>query len=199
MIVKKLLFLLLFPIVASSQCITVNSAFFTNPSNDGIHWSLNVNWTAQGVNHLKIYVKEGTDTVLNTCFQMNNPVQTTGTSTYDNIVAPGGLPSLSARFSRWTEGCGSGVKCDEDQVINPGGVLDIIFDNIYAKYVNSSTTEVRFRILSASKSKVMFFNLRMKNGAVKKCKIEFSNYVKSGDYYKVVLNHQTGNYTITKL
>ena len=44
--IKKLLFLLLFPIVASSQCITVNSAFFTNPSNDGVHWSLNVNWTA---------------------------------------------------------------------------------------------------------------------------------------------------------
>lgn len=199
MIVKKLLFLFLFPIVASSQCITVNSAFFTNPSGDGIHWSLNVNWTAQGVNHLKIYVKEGTDTVLNTCFQMNNPVQTTGTSIYDGIIAPGGLPSLSATFCRWTESCGSGVRCDENQFIPPGGVLDIVFDNISAKYINSSTTEVRFRILSVFNSKTMFLNLRMKNGKVKKCKIEFLNSVKSGEYYKVVLNHQTGNYTIIKL
>jgi len=198
-IMKKLLFLLLFPIVAKSQCITVNSAFFTNPSNDGIHWSLNVNWTSQGVNHLKVYVKQFDDTVLNTCFQMNHPLQTTGTSIYDNIIAPGGLPSLSAVFCRWTDACGSGVQCDENQYIAPGGVLDIVFDNVFAKYINSSTTEVRFRILSASNSKTMFLNLRMKNGKIKKCKIEFSNSVKSGDYYKVVLNHQTGNYTIIKL
>lgn len=196
---KKLLFLLLFPIVASSQCITVNSAFFTNPSGDGVHWSLNVNWTAQGVNHLKIYVKEGTDTVLNTCFQMNNPVQTTGTSIYDGIIAPGGLPSLSATFCRWTGACGSGVQCDADQYIQPGGVLDIVFDNLSARYINSSTTEIRFRILSASNTKTMFLNLRMQSGKIKKCKIEFLNSVKSGDYYKITLNHQTGNYTIIKL
>lgn len=199
MIVKKLLFLLLFPIVASSQCITVNSAFFTNPSGDGIHWSLNVNWTAQGVNHLKIYVKQFDDTVLNTCFQMNNSVQTTGTSIYDGIVAPLGLVSLSATFCRWTGACGSGVQCEADQYIPPGGVLDILFDNISAKYINPSTTDVRFRILSASNTKTMFLNLRMKNGMVKKYKIEFLNSVKSGEYYKIVLNHQTGNYTITKL
>jgi len=197
--INKLLFLLLFPVIASSQCITVNSAYFTNPSNDGVTWSLNVNWTAQGVNHLKIYVKEGTDTVLNTCFQLNNPVQTTGTSIYDGIIAPGGLPTLSATFCRWTGSCGSGVRCDENQYIQPGGVLDILFDNILAKHISSNTVEVNFKILSASNTKTLFLNLRMKDGRIKKCKIEFPNYVKSGEYWKVIINHQTGNYIITKL
>jgi hypothetical protein len=196
---KKLLFLLLFPIVASSQCITVNSAFFTNPSNDGVHWSLNLNWTAQGVNHLKIYVKENTDTVLNTCFQMSNNTQTTGTSVYDGIFAPGGLPTLSATFCRWTGSCGSGVQCAPNQVIDPGGVLDITFDNISAKYINGNTAEVRFRILSTSSSKTLYLNLRMKDGKIKKCKVDFPNYVKPGEYWKVLLNYQTGNYIITKL
>lgn len=197
--INKLLFLLLFPIVASSQCITVNSAFFTNPSNDGVHWSLNVNWTAQGVNHLKIYVKSIGDTVLNTCFQMNNPVQTTGTFVYDNIVAPGGLASLSATFCRWTGSCGSGVQCADNQVINPGGVLDIKFDNITAKYVDNTTTEVTFRILSTQNSKTMYLKLRMNSGVIKKCKIDFPEYVKSGQYWKVLLNHKTGEYKSIKL
>lgn len=199
MTVKKLLFLLLFPFTVKSQCITVNSAYFTNPSNDGIHWSLNVNWTAQGVNHLKIYVKQFNDTVLNTCFQMNNQFQTTGTSIYDGIFAPGGLPSLSATFCRWTGNCGSGVQCADNQIIDPGGVLDIKFDNLYARYISVTTTEIGFRILSSSGEKEMIFNLRMNNGKLKKYKIEFPNFVKSGEYYKVILDHKTGNYNIIKL
>ena len=197
--INKLLFLLLFPIVASSQCITVNSAFFTNPSNDGVNWSLNVNWTAQGVNHLKIYVKSFNDTVLNTCFQMNNPVQTTGTSIYDGIFAPGGLGSLSATFCRWAGACGSGVRCDENQVIAPGGVLDIKFDKISARRVSSTSTEITFRILAAENSKTLYLNLKMNSGVLKKYKIEFSQFVKSGEYWKVILNHKTGEYITIKL
>lgn len=186
----------LYATVASAQCITVNSAFFTNPSLDGIHWSLNINWTAQGVNHLKIYVKENTDTILNTCFQMNNPVQTTGTSIYDGIVAPGGLASLSAIFCRWMGPCGSGVKCDDNQFIQPGGVLDITFEQLYARYYNSETTEIKFRILSYSRR--LTFNIRMKSGNLKRFNVILPKDTREGDYWTVLLNHQTGQYTLIK-
>jgi len=197
MLIKKLLFFLLFPIAASSQCITVNSAFFTNPSGDGIHWSLNVNWTAQGVNHLKIYVKEFSDTVLSTCFQMNHPVQTTGTSIYDGIIAPGGLPSLSATFSRWTESCGSGVRCDEDQYIQPGGVLDVKFEQLSARWCNANTTEIKFKILSPSKH--LTFNVRMKSGVVRKFVVKLPNDAKIGQAWTVLLDHVSGKYILIKL
>jgi hypothetical protein len=39
----------------------------------------------------------------------------------------------------------------------------------------------------------------MKDGKVKKCKVEFPNYVKSGEYWKVTLNHINGTYTTVKL
>lgn len=186
----------LYATFASAQCITVNSAFFTNPSGDGIHWSLNVNWTAQGVNHLKIYVKEGNDTVLNTCFQMNNPVQTTGTSIYDGIIAPGGLPSLSATFCRWTESCGSGVRCDENQFIPPGGVLDIAFEQLSARCYNTNTTEIKFRILSSSRH--LTFNVRMNSGNVRKFVVKLPNNAVVGQAWTVLLDHVSGKYILIK-
>lgn len=186
----------LYAMLASAQCITVNSAYFTNPSNDGVTWSLNVNWTAQGVNHLKIYVKEGGDTVLNTCFQMNNPVQTTGTSIYDGIVAPGGLPSLSATFCRWTDACGSGVQCDANQYIDAGGVLDIQFEQLSARSYNANTTEIKFKILSLSKH--LTFNVRMKSGVVRKFVVKLPNNATIGQAYSVLLDHTSGKYIIIK-
>lgn len=180
-----------------AQCITVNSAHFTNPSGDGVNWDLNINWTAQGVNHLKVYVKKYGDTVLNTCFQMNNPVQTTGTSIYERIYAPGGLATLSATFSRWTEGCGSGVQCEPDQYIQPGGLLDIVFEQLSAKYYSSSTTEIKFKILSPSKH--LTFNVRMRSGKVKKFVVKLPEDAKEGQSWSVLLNHQTGKYTLIKL
>lgn len=187
----------LYATFGSAQCITVNSAFFTNPSGDGIHWSLNVNWTAQGVNHLKIYVKEFSDTVLSTCFQMNHPIQTTGTSIYDGIIAPGGLPSLSATFSRWTESCGSGVRCDEDQYIQPGGVLDVKFEQLSARWCNANTTEIKFKILSPSKH--LTFNVRMKSGNVRKFVVKLPNNAREGQSWMVLLDHTSGKYVLIKL
>lgn len=187
----------LYATVASAQCITVNSAFFTNPSNDGIHWSLNVNWTSQGVNHLKVYVKQFDDTVLNTCFQMNNTFLTTGTSIYDNILAPGGLPSLSATFSRWTESCGSGVQCDADQYIQPGGVLDVKFQQLSARWYNATTTEIKFKLLSSSKH--LTLNVRMQDGSLKKFVVKLPENAQMGQSWMILLNHVSGKYTLIKI
>lgn len=187
----------LYATVASAQCITVNSAHFTNPSGDGVYWDLNINWTAQGVNHLKVYIKNYNDTVLNTCFQMNNPVQTTGTSIYERIYAPGGLAALSAIFSRWTEGCGSGVQCEPDQYIQPSGVLDIVFEQLSAKHYSPSVTEIKFRTLSPSKH--LTFNVRMRSGKVKKFVVKLPENAKEGQSWSVLLNHNTGQYTLIKL
>jgi hypothetical protein len=135
--------------------------------------------------------------VLNTCFQINNPVQTTGTSIYDGIIAPAGLSSLSAIFSRWTLGCGSGVQCEPDQYIQPGDVLDIKFEQLSAKYYSSSTTEIKFKLLSSSKH--LTFNVRMRSGIIKKFVVKLPNDAREGQSWSVLLNHQTGQYTLTKL
>lgn len=193
-----ILFLLLLGALASkSQCVTVNSAFFTNPSGDNTTFSLNINWTAEGTNHLAAYVMSGPDTIYTTCVQVSGIGS--GTSIYNGIVSPGGLPTLSATFCRWTGPCGGGVKCAPDQYIPAGGVLDIKFERISARYINSTTTEVTFTIASASGSKTATFNLRMKSGAVKKYTVVMPRTLQAGETWKVTLDHTKGTYTTLKL
>ena len=196
---KKILLstlLLLSTVLGQSQCVTVNSAFFTNPSGDNTTFSLNINWTAEGTNHLVAYVMSGADTIYTTCVQVSGIGS--GTSIYNGIVSPGGLPTLSASFCRWTGPCGSGVKCAPDQTIPAGGVLDIKFERITARYVDANTTEVIFKVATASTSKTLTFNLRMKSGTVKKYTIQMPQTVRTGDTWKVTLDHTKGTYTTIK-
>ena len=190
-------FLLLLGVIASkSQCVIVNSAFFTNPSGDNQTFSLNINWTAEGTNHLVAYVMSSGDTIYTTCVQVSG--LGSGTSIYNDIQAPGGLITLSASFCRWTGPCGSGVKCGSDQIIPPGGVLDIKFERVIARYVDASTTEIIFNVASASGSRTLTFNLRMKSGAMKKYTIQMPQSVRAGETWKVTLNHVKGTYTTQK-
>lgn len=197
---KKILLLtslLLATLLSRSQCVTVNSAFFTNPSGDNTTFSLNINWTAEGTNHLVAYVMSGPDTVYTTCVQVSGIGS--GTSIYNGIVAPGGFPSLSASFCRWTGPCGGGVKCAQDQYIPPGGVLNIKFERVVARYINPITTELTFTVASAFGSKTATLNLRMKSGTIKKYPIQFPSNVQAGDIWRVTLDHIKGTYTISKL
>lgn len=196
---KKLLLsglLLLSVLLGRSQCVTVNSAYFTNPSGDDQTFSLNINWTAEGTNHLVAYVMSSGDTIYTACVQVSG--MGSGTSIYNGIQAPGGLATLSASFCRWTSSCGSGVKCGPDQYIPAGGVLDIKFERVVARYVGASTTEIIFNVASALGSKTLTFNLRMKSGAIKKYTIQMPQNVQVGDTWKVTLNHVKGTYTTQK-
>jgi hypothetical protein len=158
---------------------------------------LNINWTAEGTNHLVAYVMSGQDTVYTTCVQVSGIGS--GTSIYNGIVVPGGLATLSASFCRWTGPCGSGVKCAPDQYIPPGGVLNIKFERVSARYYNATTTEVTVRVASSTESRIATFNLRMKNGTVKKYNVTMPRILRPGETWQVLINHITGEYTTIKL
>lgn len=197
---KKTLLSVLFVILlfsVKSQCVTVNSAFFTNPSGNDSTFSLNINWTAEGTNHLVAYVMSGPDTIYTTCVQVSG--SGTGTSIYNNIFAPNGLATLSASFCRWTGSCGTGVKCAPDQIIPPGGVLDIKFEKISAKYLDQNRTEITFKVASSLGTKTATFNLRMKSGVIKKFVVKMPSNVLTGETWKVIINHNNSTYTTTKL
>lgn len=197
-----LLFLFLSLITLSqSNCITVNSALFTNPSGDDTTFTLTINWSTRGMNHLVTYVKSGNDTIYETCTQVSNPGSSNGTITYDNIIAPGGLMTLSAVFVRWSGPCGGGSICGPNQFITPGGVLNIKFEKITARRVNSYTTEIKFKVgsVSSSDSKIATFNLRMKSGQIKNYSVQMPHNLRDGESWMIILNHKTGSYTTLKL
>jgi len=139
----------------------------------------------------------GPDTVYTACVQVSGIGS--GTSIYNGIVAPGGFPTLSASFGRWTGPCGGGVKCAQDQYIPAGGVLDIKFERVSARYYNATTTEVTFRVASSTESKIVTFNLRMKNGTVKKYTATMPRTLRAGETWQVLINHVTGEYITIKL
>ena len=197
---KKILLsslLLLSTVLGQSQCVTVNSAFFTNPSGDNTTFSLNINWTAEGTNHLVAYVMSGADTIYTTCVQVSGVGS--GTSIYNGIVSPGGLPTLSASFCRWTGPCGSGVKCAPDQYIPAGGVLSIKFERVTARLISSTVIEITIKAATTFDSKTVFFNLRMKDNTSRKYTVQMPTNVKAGETWKVTLNRIDGSYTTIKL
>lgn len=70
----------------------------------------------------------------NVCFSVQAGGGATGVKVYTGIVAPGGIPTLSASFSRWTGNCGGGSNCGVTQIICPGcGTLPIKISAFYAK------------------------------------------------------------------
>ncbi|HMK05384.1 MAG TPA: T9SS type A sorting domain-containing protein [Ferruginibacter sp.] len=130
--------LLLLCITASAQnCVQATAASFSNPSNDGVTWRLTLNWQADGQKYFNVIVRVGTTnpaTVLNTCLSINAGGGATGTHVYNNIIAPGGIPTLSASFERFTGSCGGGNSCGITQIIPVGsGVLPIKISSFYAR------------------------------------------------------------------
>ncbi len=192
------LFLSLFTF-SQSNCITVNSAVFTNPSGDDTTFTLTINWSTRGMNHLVTYVMSGNDTIYDACTQVSNPGSSSGSITYNNIIAPGGLTTLSAVFERWSGPCGNGSICGPNQFIPRGGVLNIKLEKIIARRINSYTTEIRFKVASSFGSKNTTFSLKMKSGEIKKYNVQMPQNLRAGESWMVVLNHKTGSYTTIKL
>ena len=136
--------LLLSTIAFAGNCIRVTAAVFTNPSNDGTNWILTINWEADGQKYMYVTVKvNGTPVagISNNCFSVNAGGGATGTKIYTGIVAPGGIPALSATFERFTGNCGTGSSCGYTQVIPlGGGTLPIKISSFYTKRNGNNVT-----------------------------------------------------------
>ena len=126
----------------SQNCIkAIGSSAFSNPSSDGINWILNINWEADGTKHMNVVIKVNAATVITDCFSVNAGGGGTGTKTYTGIVAPGGIPTLSATFERFTGNCGGGSSCGITQIICQGcGTLPIKLSAFYAKRNGNAVT-----------------------------------------------------------
>lgn len=133
--------LLISGLAFSQNCIRATSAIFTNPNMDGTIWNLTINWEADGQKHMNVTVKVGNTVVISECFTVQAGGGATGTKIYTDIVAPGGIPTLSASFERWTGNCGSGTNCGVTQIIPPGGgALPIKISSFFAKRNGNAVT-----------------------------------------------------------
>jgi hypothetical protein len=196
---KKILFLLtLFVSTLTSiaqNCIRVTSAQFENPSGDNVTWRLVVNYTANGTKNLRTYVFNGSDTLVNSCFQSSNQTQT-GQLVYDNIITTGGSSMLRARFVRRTGTCDNGTVCGDDQVINDN-VLDIKIANISARNIKN-TTEITFAVLSIDNEPIVVFNFYMPNGEIQKREVSLPE-ARPGQTWKVTFDNIKKTYSAQKL
>ena len=196
---KKLLLtlILLFSILGmyAQSCITVISSSFTNPSGDDSTWRLTINYTANGVKNLKTYVFVDGDTVINACFQTSQGTSN-GSISYDGIIAPGGLLTLTAKFVRRTGTCDNGTSCDGDQVVI-NNTLDLKIANIYARNIGN-ITEITFKILSVDQNSRIIFNFYMPDGKIKKREIKLPN-ARNGQIWRILYNNITDTYTTNKL
>lgn len=198
---KKLLLTLIFGALLiatkAQNCIQVTSAAFTNPSGDNVTWRLTVNYVADGTKHLVTTVLVSGDTVRSTCFEARGSGVTTGTLVYDNIIAPGGLPTLRAIFNRFTGTCGTGTECGSVQIVD-NNVLDLKVELLDARNFNNDT-RVTFKVLSIDETNAITFNFTLPNGKTKKHRIVLSETARPGDVWVVTVNNLDGSYTTKKL
>jgi hypothetical protein len=195
---KILLLLTLFVSTLTSiaqNCIRVTSAQFENPSGDNVTWRLVVNYTANGTKNLRTYVINGSDTIVNACFQTTNQTQN-GTLIYDSIITTGGSSMLRVRFIRRTGTCDNGVTCGDDQIINDN-VLDIKIANITARNIKN-TTEITFTVLSIDDEPKIVFNFYMPNGEIQKREVSLPE-ARPGQTWKVTFDNIKKTYSTQKL
>ena len=156
---------------------------------------MHVNYTANGTKNLRTYVLNGSDTVVNSCFQSSNQTQT-GQLVYDNIITTGGSSMLRVRFVRRTGTCDNGTVCGDDQVINDG-VLDIKISNITARNIKN-TTEITFTVLSIDDEPTIVFNFYMPNGEIQKREVSLPE-ARPGQTWKVTFDNIKKTYSAQKL
>lgn len=194
-----MLVLLLSAILAKTQnCITVDSARFTNPSGDSITWRLKVYWSANGTKNLRTIVLNGNDTILFTCSEVRgNGNNASGSIIFDNIITTGGSSMLRCKFIRRTGTCDNGTICDSDQnLIN--NVLPIKFDYITAKNSGNSTL-ITFKVGAVEGENTITVKYQMVDGSMKKYLIKLPTEVRPGDVWMITINNLTNTYTSKKL
>ena len=197
---STLLLLCLFTFGSKAQnCITVNWAYFDNPTGDNIHWRLMINWSADGTKHLRTTITNYGDTVLNECYQVSNGGggTQTGTLTY-NVTIPNGRVDFKGTFRRFTGTCGNGTECGATQsLIN--NVLPIKATNVSAKNIGNNT-EVKFTIETVEyDDNILRLSMTLKNGTKREYNIKMPVGVSAGQNWKIIINNLTNTYTLIKL
>lgn len=197
---KVLLILFLFFnfLVTKSQCINITSASFSNPSGDNITWRLSVSWTAYGQKHFTAIVRNGVDTIMNICSEINRTGISSGIFIYDSIITNGGLTQLVATFKRYDGLCGSGLSCGTDTTIFYSAPLSIKFNSISAKNIGN-TTRVIFNVGEVDNVDYVNFNFTLPNKTIKTHKIQFQSKLRPNETWQVEIDNVTGIYTTKKL
>ena len=174
------LIMLTISVVAFSQnCLQVSAAGtgFTNPSNDGVTWTLTINYTASGNKTLELVVKCGTTVILSDCFQSNG----SGTKVYTGLTCAGGINSLSAVFTPRTGACGSAA-CSAGYILPPGGgPLPVKLSSFFAKR-NKNTVALNWHTETEINSKEFVVERKTGNNFVAVATVAASNNP-VGNYY----------------
>lgn len=195
-IILGLLLLCSFVTTKSQNCIKVQWSYFDNPSGDNSRWRLLINYQSNGTKHLNTVIKDGNNTVLDTCFETVGNGQTSGTLIYNFLAPNATFQTLTAKFYRYTGRCGGGTMCDGAQSL-VNNVLPIKVSFLFAKNVKN-TTEVTFKAESIDDRKITF-NFTLKNGTVKKYFVTLPETARDGDTWKVIINNINGTYITQKL
>lgn len=117
---------------AAQNCLKVTSAVFSNPSNDGQTWQLDIAFTASGNKTLEVYIYCNNVLIRQDCFQHNG----NGTMQYTGLSCGTGLSTLKAEFVPRTGSCGS-AQCGNSSVVIGGGPLPVAFENMNAVKKNN--------------------------------------------------------------
>lgn len=193
-----MLLLIILSISTNAQnCIKANSANFTNPSNDGITWFLNINWEADGQKHMNVTVNDGLITYPTKCFQSNSSGKSTGQQIYGPFITGGGHSTLGATLERYTGTCNGGTKCSTDQIIPPGGGLAIIFGNIKAENIGQNTI-ITFQAESDDEINNLSINYTLPDGSKEIFNMLILDIIKLEDIWVITINNKTKQITIKK-
>ncbi len=112
---------------AAQNCLKVTSAAFSNPSNDGQTWQLDIAFTASGNKTLEVNIYCNNVLIKQDCFQHNG----NGTMQYTGLTCGTGLSTLKAVFVPRTGSCGS-AQCGNSSVVIGGNPLPVAFESITA-------------------------------------------------------------------
>ena len=172
----------------SQNCLVVNpGTSFSNPSHDGVTWTLTINYSASGNKTLGLVVKCGQAIILSDCFQSNGP----GTKIYTGLVCAGGIDSLSAVFTPRTGSCGSAA-CSASYLLPPGGgPLPIRLSSFYAKR-NNNTVALNWKTEIEINSKEFILERKTGSNFVAVASIAASNNANGSSYAHLDNNSYAG-------
>ncbi|WP_300597062.1 hypothetical protein [Niabella sp.] len=131
----------------AQNCLQLTSAKFSNPSNDGQTWQLDLAYNASGNKTLEVYVYCNNVLIFQDCFQSNG----NGTKQYTGLMCATGLSAMKAVFIPRTGSCGS-AQCGNSSVVIGGGPLPVTFESITAVKKNNQI-QINWTTASENNSK----------------------------------------------
>ncbi|MES1219032.1 MAG: T9SS type A sorting domain-containing protein [Bacteroidota bacterium] len=108
--------------VYSQNCARVITTFITNPSNDHLNYTIDINWNSDGQKHIFVKIYCGNllpaNLITTKCIDISCAANCSGSTSY-NFVCAGSTPT--AVFIAYTGNCNGGTQCAPPQQYPPGG------------------------------------------------------------------------------